>query len=208
MYTKIILGIATFFFAFFVLFISILRTAAVKYDFRNDTLALTGAKEVLGEDSVVDYRLAYPGKVLPDSPLWGLKAARDKVWYAITTNPTKEAEPLLLFADKRLASARILFERGNYADGYSTLIKAERYLEMAAKKEEENRANGYNTSEFLERLTLSSLKHCEVIRILEVTSPEEVRPMLVRLCDHSKRVYDSASEAMKQKGITPPEYPF
>ena len=91
--------------AFGILITSVLRTAAVKYEF-------TGAPDsgaVLGAESVdIKYNLAYPGKVLPDSPFWSLKALRDRVWLFVTTNPYRKSELNLLFADKarRLCAAR------------------------------------------------------------------------------------------------------
>ena len=105
----------------------------------------------------------FPGRVLPDSPFWPIKALRDKVWLWITTNPSREAELKLLFADKRLAMSQLLFEKEDYEVGYSTLTKAEKYLEEAGFAEKEGRKSGMDTSEFLERLATAALYHYQVI---------------------------------------------
>ena len=102
MLRKLSLVFAVLLFAVGILFTSVLRTAAVKYEFSESPLtSLVDASSVLGEEEInIDYYLAYPGKVLPDSPFWPLKALRDRIWLWITTNSSRKAELKLLFADK------------------------------------------------------------------------------------------------------------
>src|SRR5438552_3561844 len=59
----------------------------------------------------VDYQLAYPG-LLPDHPLYFLKAARDKVYAFFISSPVKKAEFDLLQADKRVESSYLLIQKG------------------------------------------------------------------------------------------------
>lgn len=196
-------------FAFGILFTSVLRTAAVKYEFGDVTQTSTSETQVLGEDTVViDYHLAFPGKVMPDSPLWPLKALRDRVWLWVTTNPSRKAEIKLLFADKRVAMSKALFEKEKPEIGFSTLTKAEKYLEEAGQQEVENRANGIDTSEFLVRIAKASLKHAQVIdEILEI-APEDAKPGVIQTKDYTKRVYELARNALLEKGLQAPENPF
>jgi len=209
MWRKIVIAVPTLIFAFGVLFASIFRTAAVKYDFKQASKFLPEEVKVLGEKSVeIDYYLAYPGKVLPDSPFWPVKAVRDRVWLLVTTNPTRSAELALLFADKRLGSAKILFEKGKPEIAYSTLTKAEKYLEQAAEAESQNREKEIDTSEFLQRLTKASLKHVEVMEYLLTIAPEDARPGIIQTEDYAKRVYNDARNGLLEKGITPYENPF
>ncbi|MGD8744018.1 MAG: DUF5667 domain-containing protein [Candidatus Woesebacteria bacterium] len=195
-------------FAFGVLFTSIFRTAAIKYKFAEELAAATNDR-VLGEHTTnIPYNLAYPGKVLPDHPLWPLKAFRDRVWLIVTTNPSRKAELKLLFADKRLASAEILFDREKYEIGYSTLTKAEKYLEESAAQESENRKNGIDTSEFLRTLSYASLKHTEVINSILSKAPEDARPQILNSQNYSKGVYEKTMHALQEKGMNVPENPF
>ena len=100
MFKKAFLVIATIVFAFGILLVSVFRTTSVKYDFNPLNPAETNT--ILGNTpSKVDYYLPYAGRVLPDSPLWVLKSARDKLWLSVNTSPTREAELKLLFADKK-----------------------------------------------------------------------------------------------------------
>lgn len=194
-------------FAIFVLGISVFRSASVSYDFAD--LPQIQGQNVLGESGIqVEYYLPYPGRVLTDSPLWPLKAARDKVWLWVTTNQTRKAELLLLFADKRLGMARILFEDNKAEIGYTTLTKAEKYLEEAKITEETNREEGYETKEFLEKLANASLKHYEVIEHILSVAPEEAKPMLISSQNYAKKIYESSRNALLEKDMVPPENPF
>ena len=210
MLRKLTLVFAVLLFAVGILFTSVLLTAAVKYEFaESPKTSNVDASSVLGEEDInIDYNLAYPGKVLPDSPFWPLKALRDRVWLWLTTNSSRKAELKLLFADKRISMSKILFERGKPEIGYSTLTKAEKYLKEAGSSEMENRKKGIDTSEFLERLAKASLKHAQVIdEILEI-APEDARPNIITTKDYPKKVFEESRNALLEKGMEPPENPF
>lgn len=205
MWRKVVPFLVVLTFAFGVLFTSVLMTASVKYNFSDEN----GEPSVLGEKvASIQYGLPYPGKVLPDSPLWFLKALRDRVWFFITTNSSRKAELKLLFADKRLGSSRILFEKGKAEVGFSALTKAEKYLEEASVVEKENRKKGVETTEFLKKLALSSLKHYEVIEEIVQVAPEDAKPKVVEVQSYSKRIYFSTRDLLYEKGEDPPENPF
>ncbi len=205
MFRKIAVTASLLIVAFGILITSVLRTAAVKYEFTGDSElgAVLGA-----ETEDIKYNLAYPGKVLPDSPFWSLKALRDKVWLAITTDLGRKAELKLLFADKRVAMSKILFEGEKCEVGYSTLTKAEKYLEEASIQEEKNREDGFNTTQFLKSLALASLKHRQVIDEILAIAPEDAKPGIVELRKYSEDVYEKAKHALNEKESDVPENPF
>ena len=71
MWRKIAIALPVLTFAFIVLFASILRTAAVKYEFQ-ETSKSQESTLVLGEEtSSVDYFLAYPGAAADADPFFG-----------------------------------------------------------------------------------------------------------------------------------------
>jgi hypothetical protein len=192
--------------AFGILFISLFRAASVRYGFADsDAYISTQTSE---DNSKVNYRLPYQGRVLPDSPIWPLKAARDAVWLYVTPNSMRKAELKLLFADKRLVMAKILFENGKTETAFSTLTKAEKYLEEAFNQENENRNAGMDTSQLLERLALASLKHYEVTENLIPLLPDEVKPSVKQNQDHAKKTYENARNALLEKGMPAPDNPF
>lgn len=206
MWRKALIAASVLTFAFSILFISVFRTASIKYEFSGPSLY---QNRVLGQSDVnINYQLPYPGKILPDSALWPVKALRDRVWLFLTTSDTRKAELKLLFADKRLGSAKILFERGKPEIAFTTLTKAEKYLEEAVIKEKENRAKNIDTSEFLLRLANASLKHYQLMEEMLTVAPDDAKPGIIRTQDYAKRAYEETRNALLEKGMTPPENPF
>ncbi len=207
MLKKTLLILGSLAFAFGVLFISAFRTASTKYQF--NPMRPADVSNVLGKNpSKINYPLPYPGRVLPDSPLWPLKSARDKFWLVVTTNPTREAELKLLFADKRLGSAKLLADKGNPELAVSTLTKSEKYLEEAYNLEKDNKEKGYDTSEFLEKIATASLKHYEVIEYVITVVPEDARPSLSQIETYPKKVYEDAKNRLLDRNIKATENPF
>lgn len=206
MVRKLLVAVPLVFFASLILFISILRTAAVKYDYKGKMNEKKGFLSTL--PSQVDYDLPFPGSVLPDNPLWNIKVVRDKLWLLITTDPYRKSDLKILFADKRLGSAKILFERNNPEVGMATLEKAERYLVEAANQEKLIRIQGGNTNELLDRLSRAALKHYELMQVMYESAPDEARPKLVLLMEIPKKVYEDARNEQLDKSIIPYANPF
>jgi hypothetical protein len=206
MIRKILVALPIITLAFLILFISVLRTASLRYEFGGSMSDKKGFLSTL--NSQVDYTLPYPGGILPDHPLWPLKVIRDRVWLFITTNTTRKIELQLLFADKRLGSAKILFERNNQDVGVATLEKAERYLIEASDREKVARANGVDTSELLDRLARASLKHYEIMSLMYISASDEARPTIVVFQEIPKKIYEDARNAQLDKGEEPYENPF
>jgi len=206
MLKRILIIASTLLLALGILFTSVFRTASVKYVFSQEN----GKKETSSEEEniEIDYALPYPGRIGPDNPLWSIKALRDKVWLVLTTNPTRKAELNLLFADKRIVMSKTLFEKDKSEIAFSTLTKAEKYLEEACVIEQENRQNGMDTSEFLTILSKASLKHRQVIDGILTIAPEDARPGISRVQDYSKEAYNQTRNALQGKGLPIVENPF
>lgn len=199
MKTKIVGIITTLFVAFAILTVSVLKCASIPYAFSPMVLSETNSPT---EEIQIDYVLAYPGKIMPDDILWYVKALRDKVWYAVTLNPSKKAELNLLYADKRLVMATTLFRNNKPDLGLSTLTKAEKYLEKAIPVDNKN-------PEYLNKLALASLKHREVIEneILPISS-EDLKPEVNKITSYSKETYKKVRDLLRSIGLTPHVNPF
>ena len=205
MFKKLLLVSGVFAFAFAILSISILQTTSISYSFK----AQTSESSVLGiATPEINYQMPFEGNVLPDSPLWVLKAARDRIWFFITASPSRKAELALLFSDKRLMSAKVLFERKKPDIAISTLTKGEKYLEVAVAEEEAARSRSYDTSAFLARLAVASLKHRQVIESLMPLVPEDGKPFVIKTEDYSKNSYKVSRDALNSKGLSVPIDPF
>jgi hypothetical protein len=205
MLRKIVVSSAVFVFAFGILFTSVLRTAAVKYE----TNGVTSPSVLADRDYKIDYTLPYPGNILPDSFLWPLKALRDRIWLFITTDQLKKVELKILFADKRIGGAVTLFGKGKNEIALSTLTKAEKYLEDGSLTEEKLRVQGKASSEDLSlRLANAALKHYEVLLDLESKVPDDMKTTIIISRQIPIKAYERARNALLAKGITPPVNPF
>ena len=210
MFRKILIAACTLTFAFTVLFSSVLKSTSLKYAFSGSTSPTpAGVLSALEEsDKEIDYVLPYPGVILPDHTLWSFKVLRDKAWFYLTLNSNRKAELALLFADKRLLSSKILFEREKAELAFSTFTKAEKYLEEASILERENRENDLDTSEFLTRLANASLKHRQVAEEILLIAPEDARPGIILTQDYSKNIYNTSRAALLEKNLPVPQNPF
>ncbi len=128
----------------------------------------------------IDYTLPYPG-LLPDNPLYVLKAARDRIVSILISDPVKKANFDLLAADKRLNEGVSLFNKGEkkYKLAETTVSKSENYFEKGIAEVERAKKQGIVTTGTYQRFHLASLKHIEIIKGLISKSKEEVKQRLL-----------------------------
>ncbi len=207
MYKRSVLILSTIVFASGILIISVLKSASINYAFSGKPTPKETTQPTPKEIKI-DYTLPYPGGILPDSPIWPLKAGRDKLWFLVTTDSGKRGDLALLFADKRLAMAKTLFEKKKPDLGFSVLTKAEKYLEEASRIEKENRAKGLDTGSFLTKLANSSLKHRQIQEEILLLSPEDAKPKVLGIQEYSNNTFNSARDGLQSLGLTPPNNPF
>ncbi len=122
----------------------------------------------------IEYYLPYPG-ILPDSPLYKIKAARDRILLILTLNEEKKARRELLFADKRINAAVFLTEGGKSELGVTTAVKAEKYLEQAVGRAEKMHKGGQDVKSLMLELQKSVAKHTEILETLQLKLAGEER---------------------------------
>lgn len=111
----------------------------------------------------VDYTLAYPG-LLPDHPLYFLKAFRDQLLAFLISNPVKKADFDLLQADKRVEASYLLATQKKKIDfAQMTFSKGENYFDQAIVQVRIARQEGNDMREFVHKLELANRKHQEVL---------------------------------------------
>lgn len=115
----------------------------------------------------VEYYLPYPG-VLPDSPLYKLKALRDKVLLMVTFDEARKVEKELLYADKRIGAAQALADGGKIYLAVSTATKAEKYLQSAVNRVKKLSGSGRDVKSVMMILEKAVAKHREILE----TRPE------------------------------------
>ena len=133
----------------------------------------------------IDYPLPYPG-ILPDNPLYFMKALRDKVVSFFISDPLKKAEFDLLMADVRLNAAQYLFVKGEgkYSLAETTISKGENYFYNSLIMVSEAKQQGMPVNDFVSKLIIASQKHQQVIKELENKSSSGIKD---RLADDERR---------------------
>ena len=161
---------------FLTLFIAVLSTPSYAQTgtIPMPTLSLTPTPA----PTIIIYELPYPG-ILPGSPLYTLKALRDRITEIFTSDPVKKANFYLLQADKRLAAALILSERGEGELAETTLSKSQNYLEKSINKMIETKKSRENVGDIFAKLKNSSAKQRQEIEILSKKAKGEEAQKLI-----------------------------
>lgn len=195
---KIISLIAVLAFAFWILAVSVMRTAAIEGQSASQNYKMTAptATESVQKQEV-DYFLAYPG-ILPDHFLYPVKMIRDRIWLWLTVEPLKKAELMLLFADKRLGAGKVLIE-GNKVDlGISTLSKAEKYLQRSLTQIETIQKKDEKTRLFWEKLTTAAAKHEEILVSLKEKVGDSAKPALEESLNLVRQIQAQIKQALSE----------
>jgi len=126
---------------------------------------------------------------------------------ARTPSKLRKAELSLLFADKRIVASKILFEKGEYELGTMILLKAEKYLEEAARLEQSCRDEGDDTGILTRRITFAALKHREEIADILTIAPQDATPDIIKIKNITEGVFISERNALQEKGEEAPKSP-
>jgi hypothetical protein len=177
---------------FFVIIISLTFFINLSYSYAqepSDSSATASA--------TVDYPLPYPG-ILPDNPLYFMKALRDRVVSFFISDPFKQAEFNLLMADVRLNAAQYLFAKGEskYSLAETTISKGENYFYKSLVMVSNAKQQGVSLNDFVPKLITAAKKHEQVIKDMEVKSPPFIKG---RLVEDEKRTKDFEIRAMQIK---------
>lgn len=144
---------------FLLLFVT--RGASFAADSSVSPTATAFPTPVVVED--VEYTLPYPG-MLPDNPLYNLKALRDRIIEFLISTPQKKAEFYLLSSDKRVNVGYYLILKDKDDMGVLYISKSNNYMNMAINQGYEAKENGKDT---LGKIKTSIKKHQELIRDVE-----------------------------------------
>lgn len=140
----------------------------------------------------IPYILPFPG-ILPDHPLWFLKAFRDRIIVFLISSPVKKAEFSLSQSDKRLSAGVALFAKGKNDPALSTISKAENYLVLAVAQTKEAKAVGKDVAGLIDVLFRATQKH-QAVLIEEVTAHPQMKDKLImeqkRVAEQEKLVND------------------
>ncbi|QQG44348.1 MAG: hypothetical protein HYW86_00295 [Candidatus Roizmanbacteria bacterium] len=135
----------------------------------------------------VAYDLPYPG-ILPDNPLYMIKAARDKIQEFITRDNIRKAELYNLLSDKRMFMSQLLAKKGKSQLAINTLSKGEKYFLKIPELLSNSKKQGVKPQdEMILKLKLSNEKHEEVIStFLKEASQDEIEQIRIILQNNQK----------------------
>lgn len=200
--TSVVFGVA--FFAILIFVVSVFRSAGAKYVFTQSPSPSPDG----GSRIEIDYTMPYSGRITPDNPLWPIKALRDRVLLLFAFSSDKKAETLLLFANKRIQMAQVLFEENKPDLAVSVITKAEKYLEEAVAEEKKARSEGIDNPEFMQSLALSTLKHREILESVLAIAPEDAKSSIVSALNYPKNLFPEVRNMIIDSGRTAPDDPY
>jgi hypothetical protein len=144
--------------------------------------------EIKIEAKKIDYVLPYPG-ILPDHPLYFLKAARDRFLDFFTRDNIKKAQLYLLFSDKRINMALYLTKKGRWQLAVTTASKGEKYaLKMVEMLQVSKKQGAAAEADFILKAKLSNEKHQEIIETMLKETPQGERKGLEEVLFLNKQV--------------------
>jgi hypothetical protein len=111
----------------------------------------------------VEYTLPYPG-LLPDNPLYFLRAIRDTMQGMMVSNPLKKADYYLLQADKGISASSVLSQKKETAVlASATADEALEYYDKSLNAVISAKKQGLDTHGITNQLVLANHKHQEVL---------------------------------------------
>ncbi len=137
----------------------------------------------------VEYNLPYPG-LLPDSPFYLFKMARDNIVERFISDPRQKAFYLLLMSDKRLAAGQALIKKGEVSAGSAAVVKSQEYYTRAV-----DAAVKIKNLDLTSKLVVAGTKHEEVIGGL--TGNENLQKALIANQKDKNRVLELLVQPQK-----------
>ncbi|MGB9681316.1 MAG: DUF5667 domain-containing protein [Minisyncoccia bacterium] len=149
---------------------------------------LESAYQVKADQERVIYDLPYPG-LLPDHPLYFLKAIRDRLNDWLTRDYIKKAQLYLLYSDKRANSSLFLAKKGRNNLAISTLSKAEKYFLKIPSLLKEAKKQGQDApAGFIEKLKLANAKHREIADNFLKTMPQGLNSSIIEVIKINEQI--------------------
>jgi hypothetical protein len=168
--------------------------AIVFFSFLFTVYMVNFAQTIEIKEEKVVYQLPYPG-LLPDHPLYGVKAVRDWVIIFLSRDPLKKIDLYLLASDKKAAMALALMKKGKYQLAVTTLSKGEKYFlkipQLLATAKQQGVAP---SSEFIQKLKTSNQKHREVIDEILKEGPKGLNPEIEALYKLNSQIKQELSQ--------------
>jgi hypothetical protein len=146
----------------------------------------------------VEYNLPYPG-LLPDSPIYFLKVARDNLVLTFIREEKQKAFYYLFLSDKRLATGQALVNNNQKSLGAVTVLKSQEYFRWAV-----DLAVKINNQELTEKLVVAGVKHQEVLAQMMAKGDKNSLDNLQKAYTLAQEDQERVRKLLIQKGVSSP----
>ena len=193
-----------FFLGFLILFASVLRASEVRYSFNKTTKSsiTTSAQNVY-----IDYDLP-EATATPNNFFWPVIALNDRVETVFASDSLQRSLVLLSHSDNRLSVGLKMFDEGKIEESVSIFNKAEGYLEESLESFKLFSDSGSEETLILEKISLASLKHRQILEECLIDAPDDARAMITKTLDIPKSVYSETEIMLEKLGTNAPQNPF
>jgi hypothetical protein len=156
------------------LIIAIYIPLVTAYAQESKTAMPTGGLIPSAVPTPIDYQLPYPG-MLPDNPLYFLKAFRDNLTAFFLSKPIDKANFDLLQSDKNVQASYLLLtqQQGKTLLVFQTFSQAQDYFDNAILQAQNAKKQGYSTKDFANKLSNANQKHEQILGAIAQTTHQE-----------------------------------
>lgn len=138
-----------------------------------------------------------PG-MLPDHFLYFLKTWGEAIGTFFTFGDIPKTERHLLLAERRIAEANALAEKGKPEVAERALERHREQLNRALEKAEQAKQKGIDADEVLIKISQATLRHQAVLAEVYEKVPEEARPAIERAMEQGARGHEEAFGAISE----------
>lgn len=139
----------------------------------------------------------------PDSALYGLDKAFERISLALTFDRAAKAEKRLQIASERIAELKAMTEKGKPEHNEKLMEESEKEMDAAAKDAEEAEAKGKDMSAIKVHVAEMQAKHIVVLQRVMEKAPESAKAALQRVIEKAQTKAAQRQMEMKQKGAKP-----
>lgn len=139
----------------------------------------------------------------PDSALYGLDKAFERISLAMTFDKAAKAEKRLKIASERIAELKAMTEKGKPEFNEKLMEESEKEMDDAVKDVEEAEAKGKDMSAVKAHVTEMQSKHIAVLQRVLEKAPESAKAALQRVIEKAQVKQEQRATGLKQKAPKP-----
>lgn len=157
---QLILSILTFFIALYI-------PLVIAYAQETTSTASNSGLVQVTTPTPIDYQLPYPG-MLPDNPLYFLKAIRDAITAFFLSKPLDKAAFDLQQSDKNIQASYLLLtqQQGKAALSLQTFSQGQDDFDQALTQAASAKKQGYSTKDLAVKLSAANQKHEQILEAI------------------------------------------